>query len=178
MACPTEALWSKPTLSRFVYYKLLTLIPVSAALIGITRHAESVLWVGGYIGLCLFHAALMNAIKCPHCPYYKMGDKTFSCFMWWATPRLYKPRPGPESRFVGVYAPIGMLVLTAFPLFWLWHEWELLFLYLLSIAVLILSIGHNECSRCLNFECGDNTVSDTLRKEYLEVIGPLEDSVP
>ncbi len=144
---------------------------VSAAVIGITRHADSFLWTGIYLGLCLAHAAVMNAIKCPHCPYYKMGGKTFSCFMWWHMPRLYTPRPGPESRFVAVYAPIGMLILTAYPVFWLWREWELLLLFLLSIVVVVLSIGHNECSRCLNFECGHNTVSDSVRKEYMELVG-------
>lgn len=178
MACPAAALWSKPSLSRFVYYKLLTLIPVSAALIGITRHASSILWTAGYVALCLAHAAVMNAIKCPHCPYYRMGDKTFSCFIWWKAPRLYQPRPGPESRFVAVYAPIGMAVLTIYPVFWLWQEWELLLLYLLSIVVLVLSIGYNECSRCLNFDCGHNTVSEGIRKEYREVVGSPAGSMP
>lgn len=177
MTCLTEVLWSRPTLSRFVCYKLLTLIPVSAALIAITRYAESLVWAGVYVTLCLVHATVMNAIKCPHCAYYKMGDKTFRCHIWWNTPRLYKPRSSPESRLVGWYTPIGMAVLTGFPMFWLWHEWELLFIYLLSIAVFVLSIGNNECPRCLNFQCSHNTVRDRLRKEYLQTISRSGDSV-
>ena len=115
MSCSNEALHTKPKLSRYVYYKLMTLIPVSAAVIGISRYAESWIWLGIYFGLCLSHALVMNAVKCPHCAYYKMGQNTFSCFMWWRMRRLYKPRAGPESRLVGIYAPIGMLILTITP---------------------------------------------------------------
>ena len=170
MSCSSEALHTKPKLSRYVYYKLMTLIPVSAAVIGISRYAESWIWLWVYVGLCLSHALVMNAVKCPHCPYYKMGQNTFSCFMWWRMLRLYKPRAGLESRFVGIYAPIGMLILTIYPTLWLWRQWELLFLYLLSVVVVVLSIGENECSRCLNFECSHNTVSDTVKKEYQELV--------
>jgi hypothetical protein len=151
-----------------VYYKLLTLIPVSAALIGFTRYADSILWPLLYIGLCLTHAGIMYAIKCPHCAYYKMSGKTHRCFIWWGVPKLFEPREGPESKIVGVYAPIGMLVLALFPVYWLWNEWALLLLYLLGVVVLAMSIGSNECPRCLNFQCSHNTVPEELRKEYLE----------
>lgn len=170
VSCPSEALHTTPRLSRYIYYKLMTLIPVSAAVIGIFRHANSWIWLWLYIGLCLSHALVMNAIKCPHCDYYKMGERTFSCFMWWRMPRLYKSRVGRESRFVGIYAPIGMLMLTIYPTLWLWKQWELLLIYLLSVVVVVLSIGHNECSRCLNFDCGHNTVSESVRKEYREFV--------
>ena len=122
MTCASEALWVKPTFSRYVYYKLMTLVPVSAALIGIIRHGSTWVWPALYLALCLVHAAVMNAIKCPHCAYYKQGDSSFNCFIWWRTPKLYRERPGPESPFVGIYAPIGMLVLAVYPTLWLWHE--------------------------------------------------------
>ena len=166
MVCTSQALWTRPTLGRFVFYKLLTLIPVSVAIIGIGRHASSPAWVGVYVGLCLLHAGIMNAIKCPHCPYYHRGERTFRCFIWWNMPRLFRPRTGPESRVVGIYAPVGMLALTAFPTIWLWREWELLFVFLLSIVVLLLSIGMNECTRCLNFACGHNEVPEEVRQEF------------
>lgn len=167
MRCASEALWLKPTLSRYIYYKLMTLIPVSAAVIGLIRHGGTLIWAGLYLGLCLVHAAVMNAVKCPHCAYYKLGNRSFSCFIWWKTPKLYKERSGPESRFVAIYAPIGMLVLSVYPTLWLWREWELLLLYVLSLVVLVLSIGHNACTHCLNFECGHNAVPKTIRDEFL-----------
>jgi hypothetical protein len=170
MACPTAALSTEPTLTRFIYYKLLTLIPVSAALIAMGRHAESLLWPFLYVGACLTHAGIMYSIKCPHCPYYKMDGKGLQCFIWWGAPKLYQPRKGPERGFVGQYAKFGMLVLTLFPVYWLWQEKAFLLVYALGIVGLVMSIGINECSRCLNFDCGHCGVPEDIRKEYLETI--------
>lgn len=168
MVCPETGLLTKPEFSRFVYYKLLTLIPVSAGVIAIARYSEAFYWPFVYVGLCLFHAGIMFTIKCPHCPYYKMDGKLHHCFMIWGMPKVYEPRSGPESRSVGFYAPIGMAVLTLFPVYWLRFQWELLLLYLLSIGVLLTSIGLNECPRCINFECAHNKVPEEIRRVYQE----------
>jgi hypothetical protein len=170
MVSPANCILVKPSFGRFVYYKLLTAVPVAAALIAIIRYSDAPYWPFVYIGLCLLHAGIMYTIKCPHCAYYKMGGKTHHCFMIWGTPKIWKPRSTPESRIVGIYAPIGMLVLTLFPLYWLLSQWELLLVYLLSIAVLVMSFGLNDCPRCLNFECGHNTVPEEVKRAYLESI--------
>lgn len=171
MACPSVGITTKPTLSRFIYYKILTLIPVSSALTALILHGQSRVWAFVYVGLCLTHAGIMNAAKCPHCPYYKMGDGTFACFIWWSTPKLWADRDGPERPWVKRYALFGMSVLTLFPVYWLWQEWPLLIIYLLGIGALLMSITLNECSRCLNFECGHCAVPQDLRREYLVTIG-------
>jgi hypothetical protein len=163
MACSKSGLLTEPEFGRFVHYKLMTLIPVSAALIAITRHAETIGWAVAYVGLCLLHAGIMFTIKCPHCPYYKIEGRTYRCFMFWKAPKLYAPRAGQERRFVGIYAPIGMLILTFFPVYWLRFEWELLALYLLSIGVLLSAIGLEQCPRCMNFDCGHNRVPEDVR---------------
>ena len=98
MARPAVGLSIQPALSRFIYYKLLTLVPVSAALTAMLRHGESAMWAVAYVGLCLGHAAIMNAAKCPHCPYYKAGDRTFACFIWWGMPKLWADRQAPKRR--------------------------------------------------------------------------------
>lgn len=165
MACPAVGLNLEPTLARFIHYKLLTLVPVSAALTALLRHGESLLRPALYVGLCLAHAGIMNAAKCPH---YRMGDRTFACFIWWRTPRLWADRSGPEAAWVGRYAAIGMAVLTFFPVPWLWQELPLLLLYFLGIGGLVMSIGLNECSRCLNLDCAHCAVPEALRREYLE----------
>lgn len=170
MACPTVGLSVKPTFTRFVYYKLLTLVPVSAALTALLRHGDSLLWPAAYLALCAAHAGIMNAAKCPHCPYYKMGERTFGCFIWWGTPKLWAERQGPEPAWVGRYAPVGMAVLTFFPVPWLWQELPLLFIYFLGIAGILMSIGLHECSRCLNFECGHCAVPEELKREYLDML--------
>lgn len=95
MACPSSALSTEPTLTRFVYYKVVTLVPVSAALVAITRHSGSLLW----------------------------------------------------------------------------QEKVLLLIYALGIVGLVMSIGLNACSRCLNFDCGHCGVPEEIRKEHRETIG-------
>jgi len=47
-------------------------------------------------------------------------------------------------------------------------QWELLLLYALGIVVLVQSIGMHECTRCLNFDCGHNAVSEEVKREYLD----------
>lgn len=170
MACPTIGLSTKPAFSRFLYYKLLTLVPVSAALTALIRNSESLLWAAVYVGLCLAHAGVMNAAKCPHCPYYKMGDRTFACFIWWGTPKLWANREGPEAGWVGRYAAFGMAVLTLFPVYWLWQEPPLLLIYFFGIGGLVMSIALHECSRCLNFACGHCAVPQDLREEYRNML--------
>lgn len=170
MVCPTTALATTPDFRRFVFYKLLTLIPVSAALVAMARHADAIYWPFVYLGLCLLHAGIMFSIKCPHCPYYRLGTGAHRCFMFWGVPKVYAPRPGPESRLVGVYAPIGMAVLAFFPVYWLTFQWELLLLYFLAIGAVLLSIGLNECPRCLNFACPHNDVPQEVRAAYLRTV--------
>jgi hypothetical protein len=168
MACPTAALSTTPTLDRFIYYKVLTLVPVCAALIAMMTHAGSLLWPALYVGLCLTHAGIMFSVKCAHCPYYKMEGKGLRCFIWWGTPKLYKPREEPEPAWVGKYAMFGMMVLTFFPVYWLWQAKSMLLIYGLGIVGLVMSIGLNECSRCLNFDCGHCGVPEALRTEFLQ----------
>jgi hypothetical protein len=167
MACPTVGLSTKPTLARFFYYKTLTLIPVSTAFVAMIRRGESILRPIVYVGLCLTHASIMNAAKCPHCPYYQMGDRTFACFIWCNTPKLWAHRAGPEASWVKRYALFGIAVLTLFPVYWLAQEWPLLLIYFLGIAGLVMSIFLNECARCLHFECGNCRAPEDVRREYL-----------
>ena len=168
MICPNTGLVTKHAYSRFLYYKLVTLVPFGTAIIAITKHAETIYWTLAYIGMCLLHAGIMFTIKCPHCPHYKASEKTHKCFMIWGVPKIYKDRPGPESRFVKMYVPIGIAILTFFPVFWLRFQWELLLLYFLSWGVLVTSITLNECPRCINFACGNNRVPEEVREAYLQ----------
>ena len=150
-----------------MYYKILTAVPVFTAIVAIARHGEAVYWPFVYVGVCLLHAAIMYAIKCPHCAYYKRNTPSHRCFIWWGAPKVWKPRPGPESRIVGIYAPIGILVVTFFPTYWLWAQWELLVVYFLSVAGLMGSIVMHECPRCAHFDCPHNAVPEEVRKAHL-----------
>ena len=77
-------------------------------------------------------------------PYYMMGGKTFGCFIWWGTPKLWAERQGPEPPWVGRYAVFGMDVLTLYPVYWLWQELPLAGIYFLGIGALVRSIGPHE----------------------------------
>lgn len=164
------ALLSKPSFGHFLYYKLLTLIPLSIAVVSIARHGDGYTWLVIYFLLLLLHLSIMYSIKCPHCPYYKNGKDTFSCFIYWKSPKLWGERKGPASPVVKYYAPIGVVCLSLYPLYWIGHEWLLLAVYVLSIATLLASIMRNECSKCLYFECGNNTVPEFLRRACLEPV--------
>jgi hypothetical protein len=164
--CPGTALDATPTLGRFIYYKILTAVPVFAALVAIARHAEALYWPFVYVGLCLVHAGIIYTIKCRHCAYYKLEGKKLHCFIWWGMPKITAPRPGPEKPFVGIYARIGILVLTFFPVYWLAFQWELLVVYLLSIVGLLASILMDRCPRCLHFDCANNQVPEEVRDQY------------
>jgi hypothetical protein len=49
MACPSVGVSTKPPLTRFIYYILLTLVPVSAAITAMVRHADSWAWPVVYL---------------------------------------------------------------------------------------------------------------------------------
>jgi hypothetical protein len=149
---------------RFIFYKLMTAIPVFAAVLAIVRHAESLLWLAAYAGVCLTHVAIMYLSKCPHCHYYRTGDsKIHRCFFIWGTPKIRRPDSGPAPSFLAIYTPLAILTLTGFPIYWLRFEWELLVVYLLSITTLLFSILLQECSRCPSFGCPNNKVPEHLR---------------
>ena len=161
MTISNTALLDRHGHGRFIFYKLMTAIPVFVAVLAILRHASSWYWVLAYAGVCLTHATIIYLSKCPHCHYYQTGDaKIHRCFFIWGTPKIRAPSSKPAPKFLGVYVPIAMLVMIAFPIFWLRFRWELLVIYLLSIVTLVYSILLQECSRCPSFDCPNNTVPE------------------
>jgi hypothetical protein len=77
MPLPTHAaIHFPPTFVRFVSYKLLTLVPVTAALTAMLRHGDSLAWpllllyALGIAGLVLSIA--LN--ECSRCPHFDCGN--------------------------------------------------------------------------------------------------------
>ncbi|TET37774.1 MAG: hypothetical protein E3J72_05235 [Planctomycetota bacterium] len=166
MICKQTGLLLKPSYLRKIYYKIMTAIPVLVSIVAMVRYADSNCWLIGYIGYLLVHFNILYASKCPHCPYYKMAGKLHSCFMIWLTPKIYKPRSGPAPKFLKYYVPFAILLMTFYPVYWLRYEWELLVVHLLAIAVLLISIMLQECTRCLYFKCPNNRVRESIQKRY------------
>jgi hypothetical protein len=149
---------------RFIFYKIMTAIPVFCAVLAMARHAEPWYWLLGYVGLCLGHATLIYLTKCPHCHYYRTAGGSFhKCFFIWGTPRIRKPSDKPAPAFLKVHTPIAMLAMIGYPIYWLRLEWELLVVYMLSITTLLFSILMQECSRCPSLGCPSNSVPEDLR---------------
>ncbi len=171
MICPDTGLLIRPSYGRFVYWKLFTLIPFGTAILGIARYAESIIWLVVYFGLCLTHVLIVYTNKCPHCAYYHPGGTMHRCSWLWHVPKIVKPKPGPQGKFVTKYVPFGILTLMIYPTFWLWHQRELLAIFLLSIGLMLASVVMHECSRCISFHCGNNSVSQPLRDAYREKAG-------
>lgn len=151
-------------MGRFIFYKLMTLIPVFAACLAILRYADNRFWLAGYAGICLTHATIIYLFKCPHCHYYMTGDpKVHRCFFIWGTPKFRTANTKPAPAFLKHYTPIAMMIMIGFPIFWLRFQWELLVVYILSIVTLLYSILLQECSRCPSFGCPNNCVPEELK---------------
>ncbi len=114
MICPKTGLIEKASFTRYLYYRLATLVPFSGAVIAITRYSETTYWTLAYIGMCLLHAAIVYSIKCPRCPHYKNGERIQKCRMIWGVPKIFEKKSGPEGQMVGIYIPIAILTLTFF----------------------------------------------------------------
>ena len=101
MICPRTGLLTKSAYSRFLYFKLVTLVPFLTAIIAITRYSETIYWPLVYIGICLLHVGIVYSNKCPRCAYYNMSEGTHKCFMIWGFPKIFEARPGPDKPFLG-----------------------------------------------------------------------------
>lgn len=165
--CQSNCLEQETPFRRFLFYKLITAVPATAALVAVFRHSDQLIWPILYIAVFLIHVNIMYYAKCPHCPYYRMSSSYHKCFMMWWFPKLYKERSGPTPAFLGLYVPAAILIITLFPVYWLLHEWELLLIYVLSWGVLMGTISEH-CATCINFECKFNSVPEDTHKIYTQ----------
>lgn len=165
--CPKTGLLTKIPYSLFVFYKIATFVPAFIGLYAIWIYAESLLWVFGYVLLFLMHIVIIFKRKCTHCSYYRLPGNTLQCMWLWGVPKFFKENPAPEGKLNKVYTPVGMSLVTFFPVYWLGNNWALLILYFASIAVLVLSLFLFTCSRCTYFGCSYNKVPEIKRNTYL-----------
>jgi hypothetical protein len=169
VTCSITCLLTKPTFSDFLYGKLIALVPFVTALIAIVRYSDTIMWPLLYVVIFLTHATHIYFKKCSHRAYYKTGGRTLRCHYIWGLPKILKARSTPISGYLRIYTPIAVFVISAFPIYWLLFQWELLLVYALSWGVLMGSIIH-ECTRCTYLECSMNRVLDDVKNEYLKTI--------
>lgn len=150
-----------------VYWNLFILIPLITACIGIAR--RSIFWMVVYIllSIVVFFVAVYKFF-CTHCPHYIEGSGSVRCMFFWGIPKHFKPRPGPYSMPELFVTAVCLLVWVVFPLYWLYLYPGFLAIYVVSLAVLISTLGRYECGRCIHFDCPGNKVPEDVKRRYLE----------
>jgi hypothetical protein len=142
----------------FLYFKLLTAVPLFTVIIGFWRSSPLMiipylLWIG-------IHMTLVYRLLCTHCPHYGAYNGKTQCHYLWAIPAFFDGRPGPQNLLEKVGVNVLLLVSILFPVNWLLENWELLIIYFLSLAVLLITMMRYECTRCIHFDCSHNNVSE------------------
>jgi hypothetical protein len=142
----------------FIYFKLLTAVPLFTVLVGFWRTSPFMmlpylLWIG-------IHMTLVYRLLCTHCPHYGSHKGKTQCHYLSAIPAFFKARPVPQSFWEKAGVMILLLISILFPVNWLLESWELLTIYLLSVAALLVTMMRYECTRCVHLDCPHNTVSE------------------
>jgi hypothetical protein len=124
-----------------------------------------------YIALSIgFFGFLEIRVMCSHCPHYAEKGSTLTCWANHGSPKLWKYRPGPVSKYENFWFFTGLIIIWGFPLsfFFLIEAWLLLALYLLTNAAFFASLKLFLCSKCMNFACPFNGVDQHGREMFLE----------
>jgi hypothetical protein len=159
-----DQLKTRYSFGDFLFYTCLLTVPVFTAILAIFKH--SLFWA---IAFAVFAAAMTGLILkfyCTRCPHYAREDKTLECIFFWRFPKFFNPRPGSLNtvdKIVAFGAPAAVLL---FPLFWLFKEPGLLFVYILSLSGFSAGIYRNECKRCIYFECPMNKIPEAIKNQY------------
>jgi putative flippase GtrA len=156
-----DELRTRYSFSDFLSYTCLLAVPILTAILAVFKH--SFLWAIAFIVLAAGMTVLILKFYCTRCPHYTREDKTLKCIFFWNLPKFFTPRPGALNvvdKFVAFGAPA---VLLLFPLYWLFKEPGLLIVYILSLSGFVASIYHNECKRCIYFECPVNKVPEVAK---------------
>jgi hypothetical protein len=156
----------------FLYFKLLTAVPLFTVLVGFWR--TSPLMIAPYILWIAIHMTLVYRLLCTHCPHYGAYDGKTQCHYLWAIPAIFKTQSGPQSFWEKAGVNALLLISILFPVNWLLESWELLIIYLLSIAVLLITMMRYECTRCIHLDCPHNSVSKADASTFEKSSGTTE----
>lgn len=166
MICSKYGLLTEATLFDFLHEKLITLVPLLTAIIGIARFSDSIFWLVLYCGIIGAHMTHILLQRCPSCAYYRKESRWLACNWWRWTPKIRQSRLDPPPRYLRFYTPIAVMVITLYPLYWLTFQWELFVIYVLSWGILALSIYTAGCARCIDFACKNNRVMKEVQEAY------------
>jgi hypothetical protein len=141
-----------PTMKDFFYWIAFVMLPLFIGSVAIIRHSfwwflfYLVIIAGGVLGL-------WYQFICTGCPYYKRSTDTCKCMFIWGMPRFYSAKNRPYKLYELILGYAGIGVVFLYPLMWLVFQPLLLFLYLISVSLFIITIVRYECARCAHTDC-------------------------
>lgn len=138
--------------SDFIYWALFFLIPgilAGYALVSVSWRLL-LIWLGvAAVGFVFLYYRFF----CTKCPHYHNSQGTCKCMFIWGLPRIFKAKDKPYHPYELVLGITGVLIIAAFPIYWLLAYPVLLTVYLLAFTVFGLTMVRYECTRCIHSHC-------------------------
>ncbi len=119
--------------------------------------------VAGYFGFVEIR------VMCSHCPHYAEEGSSLTCWANYGLPKIWKYRPGPMNLLEKIVFFAGFALVWGYPLFFLIYGAQLLLLilYLATLAGFFMTLRRFLCTRCMNFACPLNNVTNEVRMKFL-----------
>jgi len=138
--------------SDFIYWAMFFLIP--GILAGYTLFKASPRLLMIYLGVAaLCFVLLYYRFFCTKCPHYHNSEGGCKCMFIWGLPKVFKPSNEPYRPYELLLAIGGILIIVAFPVYWLLAYPILLVVYLLAFVVFGLTMLRYECPHCIHSNC-------------------------
>jgi hypothetical protein len=128
--------------------------------LGIRQVSVTLLYI--WIGLCIiFFGFIEIRVLCSHCPHYAQPGRFLLCWANRGGPKIWRYRPGLLSAGEKTVLAFGFGIVLGYPavVMAVNANWFLLMAYLAGCAGFYFILKRYFCSRCLNFACPLNGVS-------------------
>jgi hypothetical protein len=149
----------------FLYWNLVIAVPFFTACAAILKYSTA--WLIIYIIAGLVCVITIYKFYCTHCPHYTRNTGTTKCMFFWGIPKFFKPDSGPLSLLDKAVTFLTVTVIVLLPVYWLILQPGFMIIYILSIAVFLMTVRRNECGRCIYFNCPVNAVPDDIKKKSI-----------
>jgi len=107
-------------------------------------------------------------VMCSHCPHYAEEGSSLRCWANYGSPKLWEYRPGPMTFTEKIIFFSGFFLVWGYPFYFLTSEFQLflLIVYLITVAGFFMTLKLFLCSRCMNFACPLNAVTEDVRRDF------------
>ena len=126
------------------------------------------LWI--WLGYAIFFFIVWEGwVLCSHCPYWGKEGRILHCPANYGVPKLWRYHPEPMSRSEGRQFLMGASLLVLLPMIpmAMGGQWLFLGLSVLNAGCFAYGLWHHTCSRCANFSCPANHVSEQCKETFL-----------